>query len=262
MAKEPGGAKAAQDSLVAVAAISGDATVAQAAYKEVLTDTNATYMDLVGAGVAAGNAGQLADATVLFRRAVAINAFQRDALSDLSILLAKADSGVAAKAYVDRLLTVDPANPANYDLAQQVYASLQRDANRTAKRYADLAAANAADPAKSAAYRDSATAATNAATAFGDTSLGFLSKKDAIVVGVQFSQWIPKAGSVTLGGLLTNTAATSKTVTVHVDFLDAGGHTISSSDATVTVDPKHSKEFSVTGSGAGIAAFRYSPPAS
>jgi tetratricopeptide (TPR) repeat protein len=261
MAEEPGGAKASQDGLAAVAAASGDASVAQAAYTSIMSDPTATYANVMSAGLLAGSARHTPEAIRLFRRAVELNPYQRDALSDLTVLLVEADSGTSARPFVDRLLTVDPANSNNYALANQVYASLAREATATASRYREAAEAltQPGDAAKRMAYRDSSAAWTDSAAAFGRTMIALLDRKDAIVVGVAFNRWTPNTGSVTLGGTVTNATAAPRTVTVHVEFLDRGGNTVSTSEITLTIDPKRSIDFSVVGAGVGITAFKYTP---
>ena len=249
---------AAQAGLAAVGAPAGSVP-APVTYKTVLNNPSANYADLVSAGLAASSEHQMSDAIRAFRRAVEMNPYQRDGLYDLGMLLTTADSNAAARPFVDRLLQVDPSNPNNYVLAQQVYVSLQRGAQKMASRDSAQAVTLAADAARSRAYRDSAAAWTDSAKVLAAGSMNLLNRKDAITVGIQFSQWIPKDGSVTLGGVLTNTAAAAKTVKLHVDFLDKGGNTVSSNEVTLTVDPKRSTSFTLTGNGAGIAAFKYTP---
>ncbi|HTR76794.1 MAG TPA: hypothetical protein VMH39_01730 [Gemmatimonadaceae bacterium] len=261
LAKEPGGGTVAQAGLTQVARLSGDASAATAAYKVVMDDPAATYSDLIDAGVAAGSAHQMGDAIALFRRAVAVNAYQRDALFNLAFLLAQADSGMSARPFVDRLVAVDPSNPDDYLLAQTVYAMMQSTALSVARRDSSQAAAltQPGDAARSKALRDSAAAWTDSAATFEKAAFAFLNKKDGIAVAVAFNVWTPKTGSVTLGGRLTNTTGTAKTVTVHVEFLDKAGNTVTSKDVNVTVDPKGSKDFTLTGDGVGITAFKYAP---
>jgi hypothetical protein len=63
-----------------------------------------------------------------------------------------------------------------------------------------------------------------------------------------------------LGGTITNSTDQAQTYTMKVDFLDASGKVVSSQTTTVgPVAPGQSGRFSVTGAGAGIAAFRYAP---
>jgi len=257
MAREPGGAHASIEGLAAVT----DETRAGRPYSVVMADSGATYADVLAAGVAAGAARASADAIRLLRRAVAMNSYQRDALSDLALMLASADSAAAARPFVDRLVHVDPSNPDNYTLAQQIYGSLRTAALATARRDGDRAAAltRPADAAASRAERDSAAAWTDSANAYDQVSRALLATKDAIVVGVVFHQWTPSDGRVLLGGTLTNVAAAARTVTMHVEFLDKWGSTVSTSEVTVTVDPAHPKEFTVIGTGAGITAFKYTP---
>jgi hypothetical protein len=272
LAKEPGtsGGKIAADGLTAVAIQTGDTASIKASYLSTLTNPDASYLDLVKAGFAANTAAAagLKDATFdeikLFRKAGEVNPWGRDWLYNLAIILAKADSGMAARPLIDRLLIVDPAgvNPHGdvYQAAQGVYALVQHHANDLAKQYADSANqfSKPTDAVKHKAYTDRMAVWEDSAGVFAKKSTDFLFKKDSIYVGVEVTGWVAKDGSVQMGGTLTNRSAEAKNVMMHVEFLDHDGKTVSSADVPATaLDPKASKDFTLTGTGAGILAFKY-----
>jgi hypothetical protein len=56
-----------------------------------------------------------------------------------------------------------------------------------------------------------------------------------------------------------NLGTAAKNVTLKFDFLDAKGAVVNSQTTTVSVAPKEKKAFTVTGTGASIAAYKYDP---
>ena len=126
LSKEPGtsGGKVAADGLMRVAILTGDTVSIKAAYLATLNNPDASYQDLIAAGYAADHAvsAGLKDAPLdemrLFRKAGDLNPWGRDWLYNLSIVLAKADSGLSARPLIDRLMiSVDLGGVDNYQAA-------------------------------------------------------------------------------------------------------------------------------------------------
>ena len=273
LSKEPGtsGGKIASDGLTAVAIQMGDTASIKAAYLSTLNNPDATFLELIQGGFAADEAAKAGlkeaafDEIKLFRKANQVDPFHRDGLYNLAIVLAASDSGVSARPLVDRLLQVDPAGVLNYQLAQGVYAFVQRDAVAKANHYAELAnAANKpADAAKHTAYADSSKIWDDSASYFAKVSTDFIFKKDSVYVGVEVTGWAPKDGGISMAGTMTNRSDAAKNVSMHVEFLDKAGNTVSTADlpAPIALDPKGgqnaSKDFNLSGTGAGIVAFKY-----
>ena len=61
-----------------------------------------------------------------------------------------------------------------------------------------------------------------------------------------------------IGGTIANQSDASKSYTLKITFVDKTGKTVSTADVPVgPVDGKRSMAFHAKGSGAGIAAFKY-----
>ena len=77
---------------------------------------------------------------------------------------------------------------------------------------------------------------------------------------VEFSEFTPTDAKTTLGGRVTNQGDADKAVTLKIKFVDKSGNVVSTQDVPVGTIPAHkSLQFSATGTGAGIVAFRYDP---
>ena len=77
---------------------------------------------------------------------------------------------------------------------------------------------------------------------------------------IAFTEFTPTDAKASLGGSITNQGDAARTFAVKVEFLDKTGHVVATQDVSVgPVQPKSSGTFSVTGTGAGIVAFRYQP---
>ena len=209
--------------------------------------------------VTAARAKQVNDATTLFEAAYKKNAYHRDVLYNLAIMYLNGDKYSQAVPVVRQLVAVDPSNGENYRLFTIAYANEQKGFNEKIKGYNALAK-KAKLPKSIKAYEDSARFFFDSAKAVADSALKYNTIAEGFPLKVTFNEFMTQEDKATLGGSVTNSSDQTQTYTVKVDFLDASGKTINSQTATVgPVSAGQSGRFSVTGTGAGIAAFRYSP---
>ena len=278
LAKDAGGkaqyADAASAGLARVAMISGDTASIKATYAPQLANPDAfSYSTLMQAAVTAARADQDADATTLFAAALKQNPYHRDALFNVARMYIKTDSGMKALPVLRRLIDVDPANADNFKLFAYAYSGIRKGyANQeraiaasekalsdsvarytgksqtVLKGYADR---DKALKAKDDAYSDSARVAT-------DSAIKYNGMADSLVVKVTFNEFTPTDAKATLGGQISNHGNDPKTYTLKVQFLDKTGAVVTSQDVSVgPVKANSAATFSATGTGAGIAAFKY-----
>lgn len=250
----------ARSGLAQLAAASGDTAAVKATYAPQLSNPSAyTFQQLLNAGVTAARAQQVPDATTLFEAAYKKNPYHRDVLYNLAIMYLNGDKYAKVVPVVRALVAVDPSNGENYRLFTIAYANEQKGFNEKIKSYNALAK-KAKLPKSVKAYEDSARIFFDSAKAVADSALKYNMIAEGFPMKVTFNEFSTADDKSTLGGSVANSTEQSQTYTVKVDFLDLGGKVVSSQTTTVgPVAPGQSGRFSVTGSGAGIAAFRYAP---
>ena len=139
------------------------------------------------------------------------------------------------------------------------YANEQKGFNEKIKSYNALAK-KAKLPKSIKAYEDSARFYFDSAKGVADSALKYNNIAEAFPVKLTFNEFSSQEDKSTLGGSIMNNTGQSQTYTVKVDFLDVTGKVVTSQTATVgPVAAGSSGRFTVTGTGAGIAAFRYAP---
>ncbi|HEY2855327.1 MAG TPA: FxLYD domain-containing protein [Gemmatimonadaceae bacterium] len=250
----------ARTGLATLASASGDTAAVKATYAQQLANPSSySFQQLLNAGVTAARAQQTADATTLFEAAYKKNPYHRDVLYNLAIMYLNGNKYDKVVPIVRGLVSVDPSNGDNYRLFTIAYANEQKVFNDNIKRY-NAAAKKAKLPKAIKAYEDSAKFNFDSAKAMADSALKYNTIAEGFPVKVTFNQFATEEDKSTLGGTVSNSSDQTQTYTVKVDFLDASGKTVSSQTATVgPVAAGQTGRFSVTGSGAGIAAFRYAP---
>jgi hypothetical protein len=160
---------------------------------------------------------------------------------------------------VRELVAVDPSNGENYRLFTIAYANEQKGFNEKIKSYNALAK-KAKLPKAIKAYEDSARFFFDSAKAVADSALKYNTVAEGFPVKVTFNEFSTTEEKSTLAGSVNNTSDQTQTYAVKVDFLDVSGKVLSSQTATVgPVTAGQTGRFSVTATGAGIAAFRYAP---
>jgi tetratricopeptide (TPR) repeat protein len=214
---------------------------------------------LLNAGVTAARAQQVPDATTLFEAAYKKNAYHRDVLYNLAIMYLNADKYSKAIPVARELIAVDPSNGDNYRLFTIAYANEQKGFNDKIKNYNALAK-KAKLPKAIKAYEDSARFYFDSAKAVADSALHYNTIAEGFPMKVAFNEFSQQEDKSTLGGTITNSTDQAQTYTVKVDFLDVNGKVVTSQTTTVgPVQPGQSGRFTVTGTGAGVVAFRYAP---
>jgi len=275
LAKDPGTkyADAARAGQARIATMTGDTTAIKASYSEQLSNPGAfSYASLMGAAVTAAKANQTKDAIKLFQAAYNVNPYHRDVLYNIARLYLLDSSYAKGIDYARKLVTVDPSNPDNYQLLVIGYGSIKKGYDDKLHDYEAKAKAlgQKANTSKGAALKaaiDSAAKMTPLIKAYTDSSkvaidsaLKYNDLMTKLPARVAFSEFTPAADKTTIGGTVTNQTDAARTFNLKIEFLDKSGNVVASqSVATESVAAHQSAHFSVTGTGAGIVAFRYAP---
>lgn len=257
-------AEQAKAGLASLASAAGDTAAVRATYASMLANPSASsFQQLLNAGVGLARAKDVPGATTMFEAAYKKNPYHRDVLYNLAIMYMNEDQYAKAVPVVRQLVAIDPSNGDNYKLFTISYANEQKRFSARNKVYVDTAKKlEKKTDAKSArllkAFADSARFYFDSAKFVSDSALRYNTIADGLPVKVQFNQFAPAEDKTTLGGTVSNGSDQSQTYTIKFDFLDLSGKTIASETATVgPVAAGQSAPFKVTGTGAGIAAFKY-----
>lgn len=250
----------ARTGLAQLATASGDTAAVRATYAPQLANPGQyNFQQLLNAGVTAARAQQVPDATTLFEAAYKKNPYHRDVLYNLGIMYLNGEKYPKAVPVIRELVAVDPSNGENYRLFTIAYANEQKAFNDKIKAYNALAKKSKL-PKSVKAYEDSARIYFDSAKAVADSALKYNNIAEGFPMKVGFNEFSQQEDKSTLGGTIANSTDQSQTYTVKVDFLDASGKVVTSQTTTVgPVAPGQSGRFTVTGTGAGIAGFRYAP---
>ncbi len=276
LAKDPGTkyADVARTGQARLATMSGDTTAIKASYADQLSNPGAfSYASLMNAAVTAARAQQTKDAIKLFEAAYAVNPQHRDVLYNLSRLYIVDSAARKGLPVARQLISADPSNPDNYQLLALAYVAIQREYAAKEKAYEAKSRelGQRANTSKSAAVQkaaiDSAAKLTPLIKAYSDSAKTLVDsaiKYNTMITSlpfkVEFSEFTPTDAKTTLGGRVTNQGDADKTVTLKIKFVDKSGNVVSTQDVPVGTIPAHkSMQFSATGTGAGIVAFRYDP---
>ncbi|HJQ20191.1 MAG TPA: FxLYD domain-containing protein [Gemmatimonadaceae bacterium] len=256
----------ARAGLCRVAVAAGDTASLRQTYSAPLQNpAGFAYADLMSAGVCMARAEMVPEATVLFQAAYDKNAYHRDALSNLAIMLLREGHEDKALPLAERLVQVEPNNPENLQLLMLSYAGIAkkaRDARLGPKPAATTGSKTKAKAASSAPKVSAAVADSlfKIEKAYTDSAVTTNDRKEKLPIKVQLTNFSTNETSSTVSGTVFNLGSEDKpSVTVRVDFLDAAGKVVQSKEATVTgLSAGKSGRFSVTATpGTQIAAFRY-----
>lgn len=260
----------ARQGLCRVAIATGDTASLRETYKEPLASpAGFSYGDLMNAGVCMARAEMIPEATALFQAAYEKNPYHRDVLSNLSIMLLRADKHERSLPLSIQLVAVEPNNPENLQLLVLSYAGIAKRARdaRLGARSAPAAKGatktkTAARPAMPATPKLSVAASDSIfkiEKAYTDSAVSLNEKKDKLAYKVSLSDFTTSAEKATVAGNVTNQGTEQKPITIHVEFLDKSGKVVATKDAAISdLAAGSSKRFSVTvNPGTNIAAFRY-----
>lgn len=186
---------------------------------------------LMQAGIVASQFKRPDDAALLFAAVAGRNPYSRDALNNLAASYIFVGDYPKVFPIVDKLTALDPSNPDNWMLYAFSYAGLLKNTKQAAltKKYTD--------------------------------SLTFYNAKaEKLGVRVAFTEFSRAADATTLRGTIENRAATPKSFTLVVDFLDRAGNVLFTETTNVgPIAAKSTKEFTIKTSKGGVSGFRYKP---
>jgi hypothetical protein len=92
-----------------------------------------------------------------------------------------------------------------------------------------------------------------------DSVVTVLTKGNKLPVSLSFTQTGGADSSYTVAGTAENLLDKAGTYTIKFQFLDKSGNVVTTKDATVSLQPKATQDFSVQVTQPGIVAFRYAP---
>src|SRR4029077_8725149 len=130
LGKDPGTkyADAARAGQARLATATGDTAAIKASYADQLANPGAfSYASLMNAAVTAARTNQTKDAIKLFEAARAVNPYHRDVLYNLSRLYMVDSMYAKGLPLARQLVTIDPANPDDYQLIAIAYANMKKD---------------------------------------------------------------------------------------------------------------------------------------
>ncbi len=186
---------------------------------------------LIHAGVVATRSGHQTDAQKLFDAALAQNPYSRDAINNLAATYIQNSEFTKAFPLIDKLVAMDPSNPDNPLLYAFAYQGLYKGTK---------------DKKLQKIYTDSL--------------VYFNNKSENAPVKLTINEFSRRSDGSTLGGIVENRSATSKTYTLSVDFLDKTGTVIDTQTATVgPVAPKSTATFKLTSTKGGAYGYKYKP---
>jgi tetratricopeptide (TPR) repeat protein len=221
----------AQQGLAASLSASGDSSSVGKLWNDMLaTPANYTSAQLYDAGTQAFTTNQFAPAVKLMDAAQAKNGWLRPGLYNATNVYWKAGDYDRMLASAKKLTQIDPNNPDGWQLLALAYQGKSKATK---------------DPKAVKSYNDSL----NVALAAGE-------KVKEKVTFDAFAMGSPKP---TLSGTVENLSDAPQKGTLKITFLNETGAPVSTQTTEIALGPKEKKPFSVTGDGAGIAAYKYDP---
>jgi tetratricopeptide (TPR) repeat protein len=230
--KDYPGDAGAQSGLARAQLLAGDSASANKIYADMLSAPDRySDMQLLEAGVNAARAERTKEAAQLFEAGLKKNPYYRDGLFNLAVTYLSTNQLDKMPPVMERLVSVDPNNPENYRVFVNYYQDkVKSEKNTVAKR------------------------------ALSDSVLKYYKLFSEPAAKVTFNLFSHDGAKSTLAGTIENLSPAAKTYTLKVDFLDNGGQTLATQEATVgAVDPKASKPFRITVEKEGVVAFKYAP---
>jgi tetratricopeptide (TPR) repeat protein len=223
----------AQQTIVRLLKSTGDSTNLAQAYSAVIANpSHYGEQTLLNAGFIANRAKKNDDAIKLFSMVVDQNPYSRDGLFNLAASYIISNQYQKAFPLVDKLLSLDPNVPANWQLYTYAYSGLVKGAGK--------------DPKLVKAYTDSL--------------VKYDTRSQKLTAVVTLNEFSHGQSSTTLGGTIENRSTTPKTYNVEVEFLDKTGKVVATQTVSVgPVLPKSSAPFSATAQVGDAVAFRYKP---
>ena len=188
---------------------------------------------LLNGGVIATRARKPDDAAKLFAAALDANPNQRDALNNLAASYVESKQPDPQKiiSLADKLVSIDPNNPSNWQFYAYAYMSLLKG-----------------------------TKDQKLVKAYTDSLVKYNKKAEKMTTTVSLTEFSHDEKATTLSGSIMNHGKTPQSYTMSVDFLDKTGAVLNTQTANVgPVAAGESGTFTLTAPVAGIVAFRYKP---
>ena len=217
------------------------------------------YQDLLNSAVNASRLNRPEEAAKLFEATLVANPYNRDALFNVAVTYLTMEQNEKVGPIVTRLITVDPSNPENYNLAARAYLSLGKSAEKAKKS------------PMAAAYNDSTVNwynlgnKLNAEVNFREFSP---SEKGVVIAGTVLdrrdkieAETPPQSAKAVKGKPAPKPAAKTfppKPFTLIFSALDKAGAVVGTESVTTeSLTPGKSARFTVNISGANIVAYKY-----
>ncbi len=234
LAEAPDGPSAAQarSGMARALQATGDSTAIAGVFADMVNNT-AKYTDrqLFEAATGAASARRYDDAMKLFEAGLAKNTVDRDALFNAANTYMGAEQYEKMLDATNRLNALDPNDPNNVRLRAAAYQRLGRKVT---------------DPKLVKAYQDS--------------TIKLIQLSQSLSPKVAVRDFRPSRGAnpASLSGSVENAGTTVGNFTLTVEFLALDGAVVATAEAKLEgMAAGESKEFAVTGAGAGIAGWRY-----
>lgn len=194
--------------------------------------TNFSYQDVLASAVAAGRAGQWAEAVKLFEGVLVSNPWNRDALYNVALGYHEIGAFEKMLPHVTKLVKVDPSNGENWRLFAYAYNGMSKAAKAAA-----------------------------AQRALNDSVVKYFEMAEKMPHQLQFTEFSNTPEKTTLSGMIENRGEAAKSYALTIEFLDKDGNVVGTREAAVAdVAPKASGRFSVSiESAPSVIAFRYAP---
>jgi tetratricopeptide (TPR) repeat protein len=223
----------AQQSIVRLLKSIGDSTNLALSYAPMLANPEKYgEQSLISAGYIATRARKPVDAIKFFTTVLAQNPNSRDALNNLAASYVSTNEQQKMFPLIDRLVSVDPNMPENWQLYAYAYSGLLKGTK---------------DPKLVKAYTDSL--------------VKYNTKSEKLPTRVTLSEFSHLNDKATIAGTIENRALTPKSYTFEVDFLDKSGTVVATQSASVGPVPGKggTTQFSVSADAKDVVAFRYKP---
>lgn len=230
LAVDPSNATA-QAGLAQALAASGDTAAVAGIYRDMLSNPSRySYLQLASSGYAAAQSNNTAEAIQLYEASLAQNAYFRDLLQNLAAAYLRQRDFAKMLPIAQRLVEVDPNNPAAWRTLAAAYQGRVREA--------------------SAAQRK----------ALEDSVLAYIRRGDSLPVTVMVEDFSHSGSRHTIEGMVQNRGTQPGTYSLRFSFLDAKGAVAASQVVEVgPVPAKGQMPFKAEISQAGVVAFRYEP---
>jgi len=249
-------ASTARAGLCRVAIAAGDTAGLRQTYRgPIESPATHSYLDLMNAGVCLARADMIDEASVVFKGAYDKNPWHRDALSNLSIMLIQSGKHPEALPYTGRLVSVEPNNEENLQLAAMAYAG-------KAKVASDARSAMTRGTKAGAANRPSQRVVDslfNVQKAYNDSAVAVMTRKDSLAYVVNLTEFNISEQKVVISGIIRNQSTKSDSIAMKVDFLDVQGNVVQTQREELgSIPAGETARFSMTATPAtNIVAFRY-----